>query len=110
MTDPYFDNPKLKPWQVFFGRLLLAVDQLVNVLLLGFPDETISGRCGRAMASGNAKWFVPALTALIDEMFYAWFLEKNHCKNSLEPEDRFTERRELWAWQKVSTKGPRCRK
>jgi hypothetical protein len=31
----------------YFVRLLIGIDQMANVLMGGWPDETISARCGR---------------------------------------------------------------
>lgn len=83
-------------------RFLIAVDQLLNVLLLGFPDETLSGRLGRAMASGNPKWFVKPFALFVDGMFLFLMAETNHCLNSVEPEDDFDSRPESWRWHNGS--------
>lgn len=96
MTDSRFDN--MKPWQVFIARLLLSVDQLVNVLLLGFPDETLSGRLGRAHQSGKPKWYAKYLRLIVDKLAIIISGERDHCVNAIEPEDRFDQRRELWKW------------
>jgi hypothetical protein len=83
-------------FQYIFNHAL-AFDQWVNVLLLGDPDDSISGRCGRAMASGKPKWFVRILAPVVDFIFLKLFGQVDHCKNSQEPEDQMTY--ELWKWQ-----------
>lgn len=36
-----------RPIRNYLVRLLISLDQLLNVILGGWPDETISSRCGR---------------------------------------------------------------
>lgn len=83
----------------YFYNLLLAYDQFLNAVLLGDPDESISGRTGRALVSGRAKWWVPSLGRIIDFIFLLLAREPNHVKNSIEPEERPMEK-ELWSWIK----------
>jgi hypothetical protein len=35
----------------YFVRLLIGIDQFANVIAGGWPDETISSRCGRRFRS-----------------------------------------------------------
>lgn len=81
----------------FLYNLILSLDQLLNVLLLGDPDESISGRTGRAMASGKPKRFVPVMASFLDWLFWVIFKEENHVQNAIEPEERPHEK-ELWRW------------
>jgi hypothetical protein len=84
--------------QLFFN-LGLGVDQFLNVLLLGDPDESLSGRLGRALMSRRPKWWVVPLAEVND---WIWFIargEMDHCLNSVEPEERPMEK-ELWSWIK----------
>ena len=62
-------------------RLLLAIDQLLNVLLCnGEPDETMSSAVYRMERDGRFWGFMrPA----IDRLF--WF-QPNHCKKAYESE------------------------
>jgi hypothetical protein len=83
----------------YFYNLLLGADQWINTILLGDPDESLSGRTGRAMASGKPKWFVPAFARLVDWLLFSLVEERNHVKNSIEPEERPLEK-ELWSWIK----------
>ena len=39
--------------QGYVHRVLVAFDQLLNVIFLGHPDETISSRCYRYAKRGN---------------------------------------------------------
>lgn len=82
----------------FSFNLFLGLDQLVNVLLLGDPDDSISGRCGRAISSGKPKWWVKPLAKLIDWGAYKLFKQEKHCIVSQEPEDAMDY--ELWNWSK----------
>lgn len=88
-----FKNPIIQ----FVFNLFLGLDQLLNVLLLGDPDESISGRCGRAIKYGTQKFWVGPLADAIDWFFLTVFREANHIMNSVEPEERPHEK-ELWKW------------
>jgi hypothetical protein len=83
----------------YIYNLALSFDQFVNTILLGDPDESISGRCGRAIESGHPKWFVLPLAFLIDLLFLMVFGEEDHVKNAIEPEEQPHEK-ELWSWIK----------
>jgi hypothetical protein len=62
-------------------RVLIALDQLANVVLLnGHEDHTISGRVGYK-AYKTKRWYWKLAEKLINTMF--WF-DKNHCYNSIE--------------------------
>lgn len=80
-------------------NLALAFDQFVNAVALGDPDESISGRCGRALATGRPKWFVPFLARHVDWIFRTFFGEADHVKNAVEPDERPHEK-ELWRWHR----------
>lgn len=60
----------------YIKRVLIGVDQLINSICNGNPDETISSRLGRRRDSA--------------EQFFAWivdklfFWDKDHTKNSIE--------------------------
>lgn len=60
-------------------RTLVAVDQLLNTLLGGWPDETLSSRCWRWSRDGVRAW--PC--KLVDGLF---FWQREHCKSSYESE------------------------
>lgn len=60
-------------------NILIAVDQLVNALAGGYPDETFSSRCWRWSVSGKRDW----PRKLVDGLF-CW--DKNHCRESYENE------------------------
>ncbi|KGJ92037.1 hypothetical protein [Colwellia psychrerythraea] len=71
----------MKNEKSYILRLLIAVDQLFNVLLLnGNEDHTISGRVGYRAKKTN-KWYWLSLEKIINTLF--WF-DKNHCRNSIE--------------------------
>lgn len=83
--------------QYYFNQLL-GIDQYANILLLGDPDETISGRLGRALKSGRPKWFVKPLAKLVDWGAKALAGQSNHCLDSVESEEVY--QYELWSWIK----------
>jgi len=68
----------LKPYLKNIG---IAIDQLVNTVFAGYPDETISSRCWRENRT-YAVW-------VIDRIFW-WDRDENgnlnHCKSSYEHE------------------------
>lgn len=81
----------------FLYNFGLGIDQFVNVLLFGDPDESLSGRLGRAMQSGRPKWFVRPLAQANDLLWLTLAGEKDHCAHAIEPEERPYEK-ELWSW------------
>ena len=58
----------------YLKQNIIAVDQLLNTLLLGWADETFSSRCFREF---------PALVPIIDVVF---FFDPNHCAESFRSE------------------------
>jgi hypothetical protein len=61
----------------YVWNLLIALDQFVNTVLLGDPDETVSSRAAKAAAKGK-RWGC-VLCRLLD------YVQKDHCITSLEP-------------------------
>lgn len=55
--------------------VLISIDQLVNAVLAGWPDETLSSRAWRWEQDGTRSWS----RKLIDALF---FMEKEHCRQS----------------------------
>jgi len=53
----------------YLVRLLIALDQLANVILGGWPDETISSRCGRRF---QAHWWWKMLGKVLN------WIDPNH--------------------------------
>ena len=62
-------------------RLLIAIDQVFNVLILnGSEDHTISGRIGyKAQTTNKKRWLMAE--KVVNVIF---FFEPNHCRNSIE--------------------------
>ena len=71
----------MKAKKGYILRTLIALDQLVNVVVLnGKEDHTISGHVG--YKSFRTKlWYWEAAENFINTLF--WF-DKNHCFNSIE--------------------------
>lgn len=78
-------------------NLALSVDQHINAVLLGDPDETISGRTGRAILSGRAKPWVPKFGEFVDFLAEKLFGDYNHVVKSVEAEET-PKVKELWSW------------
>ena len=62
--------------KTYLLNILISFDQLVNVLFLGQPDETISSRAWRCK-DANSFWKV--MHSLINKLF---FFQKDHCFNA----------------------------
>ena len=60
-------------------RTLIALDQLLNTLLGGWPDETLSSRAWRWEKDGVRS----CPRRFIDMLF---FLDQNHCSESFDSE------------------------
>lgn len=88
----------------FIVNLFLAADQLINTLLLGHPDETISSRLGRSIGKERYRW-VKYLRVIVDTMFF-FDTEgnKGHCEKSVMPLEQQNFRSvidyEIWSWNK----------
>lgn len=82
----------------YLYNIVLGLDQFINVLLLGDPDESISTRVSRSIRSGNAKIWVFPLAKFIDLLFHnsLYSIEENHIENSYEPDEKAE--KELWSW------------
>jgi len=67
----------------YAARILLAIDQLGNVLLGGDnPDETISSAIGRKAIEGR-RWALAA-ECVIDWLFLRLTGETGHCRTHIE--------------------------
>ena len=64
----------------YFKNILVGLDQLLNAILGGDPDETISSRSGK-MARDTGHPLAVAL-CLIFHIF-----DREHCKKSLEDDE-----------------------
>ncbi len=64
----------------YFWNLLIALDQFVNTIFGGDPDETMSSRIGKSVREDHN----PLARAC------AWVLNKidrNHCNDAIEPDE-----------------------
>ncbi|MGE5862336.1 MAG: pseudouridine synthase [Nitrososphaerales archaeon] len=61
---------------LYLKRILLSLDQTINVLMGGQPDETISAKSWR-MKDKSLGWNIAR--RIIDKLF--WF-DKDHCYSS----------------------------
>lgn len=57
---------------------LISLDQSLNTLFGGYPDETISARCWRQRKKQPYKTLRP----VIDRFFFACFQQEAHCQQS----------------------------
>ena len=63
----------------YVKNVLTGADQLLNTVLCGWPDETLSSRCWRWHRDGVRHW----PRRLADALF---FWENDHCRESYESE------------------------
>lgn len=85
------------------------MDQLLNAILLGHPDETLSSRLGRTKGCERYFWVSP-LREIIDMIFFfdrEYLLDgriKRHCEKSIMPLEQQNFREiinyEIWGWIK----------
>lgn len=74
----------MKRLKRYLWNLLIAVDQLLNVVVGGYPDETFSARTWRKAEADQ--WFWRAMRRLIDWFFMKAFKQGEHCKKSYDSE------------------------
>ena len=92
----------------FFYNIAIAIDQALNTLLLGHPDETVSSRLGRAIGKERYFW-VKWLRLLVDALFFFDYYVNEagrkikHCENSVMPLEQMNFRKvvdyEIWSWE-----------
>jgi len=93
----------------FLYNLFLGLDQLLNTISGGHPDETLSSRLGRTIGKERYFWVAPA-RVIVDTLF---FFDKDykvdgrilsHCEKSIMPLEQQNFREvadyELWSWCK----------
>ena len=66
---------------MYLLNLLIAFDQLINTVLGGNPDETLSSRCYR---NAQKYWYARWAQAVLDLVFRPWGAD--HCKVAYESE------------------------
>lgn len=60
-------------------QILIALDQLVNTLIGGYADETLSSRSWRLHIAGVKSWPMKVIDAI-------FFWQDDHCRQSYESE------------------------
>jgi hypothetical protein len=68
-----------KPILSYFRRLFVSVDQLLNVILGGHEDETISSRIAKDRRRGKA--FACVLCRVLD------WIDPHHCEKAIERDE-----------------------
>ena len=74
--------------RLYFFNLLIGIDQFVNVVLGGAPDQTLSSRCWKH----RDNW-AGALAVRFVDFLFSWH-ERNHCQSSYDSGDR--QDKEVW--------------
>ena len=68
-----------RPILTYFRRLFVALDQVLNAVTLGSPDETLSSRLHKDM---DKRRVIPCILCAL----LGW-LDKDHCEKALEPDE-----------------------
>jgi len=63
----------------FALQFLVAVDQLANVFIGGYADETLSARAYRMKTKGQKYW---GWTAKAIDMLFFWQSNPSHCERA----------------------------
>lgn len=63
----------------YIWNLLIAIDQLINAICGGDPDETISSRIGKRRDEAERFW-----SRVVDKIF---FWQRGHTKNAVEEDE-----------------------
>lgn len=95
LDDGILENKYLQ----YILNLALGIDQLINVFLLGDPDDSLSARLGRAYNSPRYIWVKP-FANLVNWIFKACFKQPDHVFKAIEHEELL--QKELWSWKKLS--------
>jgi hypothetical protein len=78
-----FETPQTyvpgRPILSYFRRLFVATDQLLNVILGGHEDETISSRIGKDARRG--KEFACVLCRILH------WIDRDHCEKAIEKDE-----------------------
>lgn len=68
----------------YFWNIIIGIDQLINTLFGGDPDETISSRLGKwlVLPHDQLKWKISYTICRILHLF-----DKNHCIKNIEEDE-----------------------
>lgn len=62
----------------YLWNILISLDQLVNTILGGDPDETISSRIGKRQRKGKIAYWLCRMLHMIDP---------HHCRDAIEEDE-----------------------
>lgn len=72
MSNWYTDKPASN-WKEYFRNLFVSIDQLLNALTGGNPDETITSRCGKRIDSNSfCRWWCKQLDKIDERHCHKW--------------------------------------
>lgn len=69
-------------------NILIALDQLINTLVGGYPDETLSASAWLGEQQGK---FIPCIMRPVIDFIF-WPIERNHCANAYHAEYNHSQR------------------
>lgn len=64
----------------YLANVLIAIDQLINALLAGDPDETLSSRCGKRAIVKSCRFCIGLCWLL-------GLVHRNHCNWAIERDE-----------------------
>ena len=75
--------------KLYVRNILVGIDQLVNTIIGGDPDETISSRIGKCQRGdfGRAVWYFTYLPRVFVDLVFYYFDGPNHCRNNIEEDE-----------------------
>lgn len=65
----------------YFWNILIGIDQFVNCIFAGYPDETLSSRMGKRVRDNKAKKLEIFLCKMLGKIEY------DHCNESIEEDE-----------------------
>lgn len=78
------------PAYYYAAGVLIAIDQVVNAMVFGNEDQTVSGRAGRGRAQGSRFWTLVA--NFIDRLF----CDPTHCDKAIEVDEASLSAKYAW--------------
>ena len=72
---------KLDSVKAYFWRILISIDQLVNTILGGNEDETLSSRMGKLIEQDRCPFCYWICTHILHR------IDQNHCQKSIERDE-----------------------
>lgn len=73
----------MKPWQRYLHNVGIGLDQFVNAITGGDPDETVSSRLGKYQVNPTRCWLCRKTVGLV--CLFLDIFQREHCYKSIDP-------------------------